>query len=195
MNALWLHLFVFAVAGWINRGQQQVIGYLLEENRVLREQLHGRRLRLTDTQRRRLAVRAKALGTRSRLAVRSARPAIRSASCVAPALPDLTVPRTLRSGSRRALLGAASGGSKRLAGGASWGRERVPASLSWRRAREQAAFRRGSRLSGTWPGNACITRDWLHHSATGCRIAWLQHCATATMVGSLREEPEWQTVG
>jgi hypothetical protein len=125
MNALWLHLFVLAVAGWINRGQQQVIGYLLEENRVLREQLHGRRLRLTDTQRRRLAVRAKALGTRSRLAVRSARPAIRSASCVAPALPDLTVPRTLRSGSRRALLGAASGGSKRLAGRAFWGRERV----------------------------------------------------------------------
>jgi hypothetical protein len=70
------------------------------------------------------AVRA-AEGTRSRLAVRSARPAIRSASCVAPALPVLTYPRTLRSGSRRALLGAASGGSKRLAGRAFWGRERV----------------------------------------------------------------------
>jgi hypothetical protein len=63
--------------------------------------------------------------TRSRLAVRSARPAIRSASCVAPALEVLTYPRTLRSGSRRALLGAASGGSKRLAGRAFRGRERV----------------------------------------------------------------------
>jgi putative transposase len=40
----------------------QVIEYLLEENRVLREQLGGRRLRLTDAQRRRLAVRGKALG-------------------------------------------------------------------------------------------------------------------------------------
>jgi putative transposase len=50
------------VAGWVNRGQQRVIEYLLEENRVLREQLGGRRLRLTDAQRRRLGVRAKALG-------------------------------------------------------------------------------------------------------------------------------------
>jgi hypothetical protein len=36
--------------------------YLREENRVLREQLDGRRLRLDDNQRRRLAVKAKALG-------------------------------------------------------------------------------------------------------------------------------------
>ena len=36
--------------------------YLLEENRVLREQLGDRRLRLTDDQRRRLAARGKVLG-------------------------------------------------------------------------------------------------------------------------------------
>jgi transposase InsO family protein len=57
-----LQFFVFTVAGWINCGQQDVIEYLREENRVLREQLGGKRLRLTDDQRRRLAVRAKALG-------------------------------------------------------------------------------------------------------------------------------------
>lgn len=62
MNALVLHFWVFAVASWLNRGQQNLIEYLLEENRVLRAQLGGRRLRLTDAQRRRLAVRAKVLG-------------------------------------------------------------------------------------------------------------------------------------
>jgi hypothetical protein len=42
--------------------QQQVIDYLREENRVLREQLGTRPLRFDDEQRRRLAARAKALG-------------------------------------------------------------------------------------------------------------------------------------
>ena len=50
-----------SIAGWMNQGQQQVIEYLQEENRVLREQLGNRRLRLNDDQRRRLAVRAKRL--------------------------------------------------------------------------------------------------------------------------------------
>jgi transposase InsO family protein len=53
-----------AVAGWMNRHQQQTIDYLREENRVLREQLGGRRLRFNDDQRRRLAARAKGLGRR-----------------------------------------------------------------------------------------------------------------------------------
>ncbi len=53
---------VFTVAGFIQRQQQDVIDYLLEENRVLRKQLHGRRLALTDVERRRLAVCAKRLG-------------------------------------------------------------------------------------------------------------------------------------
>jgi hypothetical protein len=69
MNNLVLRLFVFAVAGWINRGQQQVIEYLVEENRVLRGQLGGRRLRLTDAQRRRLAVRAKVRGRKTLMGV------------------------------------------------------------------------------------------------------------------------------
>jgi transposase InsO family protein len=49
-------------AGWVNRSQQDVIEYLHAENRVLREQLGGGRLLFTDGQRRRLALRAKAIG-------------------------------------------------------------------------------------------------------------------------------------
>jgi transposase InsO family protein len=49
-------------AGWVNRSQQDVIEYLQEENRVLREQLGGKRLPFTDRQRRRLAAKAKAIG-------------------------------------------------------------------------------------------------------------------------------------
>jgi hypothetical protein len=44
--------------------QLQDIEYLREENRVLREQLGGRRSRLSDDQRRRLAAKAKLLGRR-----------------------------------------------------------------------------------------------------------------------------------
>lgn len=46
----------------MNQRQLQMIEYLREENRVLREQLGERRLRLTDNQRRRLAAKAKGLG-------------------------------------------------------------------------------------------------------------------------------------
>ncbi len=53
---------LIAVSGWMNQRQLLVIDYLREENRVLREQLGSRRVRLDDNQRRRLAVRAKALG-------------------------------------------------------------------------------------------------------------------------------------
>ena len=53
---------LIAVAGWMNQLQQQMIDYLREENRVLREQLGDRRLRLNDDQRRRLAAKAKVWG-------------------------------------------------------------------------------------------------------------------------------------
>ena len=46
-------------AGWVNRQQTQAIDYLREENRVLKEQLRGKRLHLTDVQRRRLAAKGK----------------------------------------------------------------------------------------------------------------------------------------
>src|SRR5262245_17982182 len=60
-----LQLLLVSLAGWINRYQQQVIEYLVEENHVLREQPKGHRLRLKDDQRRRLA--AKGYRLRRRL--------------------------------------------------------------------------------------------------------------------------------
>src|SRR6516162_2010778 len=53
---------VISIAGWMNQRQQQVIEYLVEENRVLREQFGNRRMRFTDDQRCRLAAKAKKLG-------------------------------------------------------------------------------------------------------------------------------------
>ena len=40
-----LQVLLVTLAGWINRHQQHVIEYLVEENRVLKEPLTGRRLR------------------------------------------------------------------------------------------------------------------------------------------------------
>jgi putative transposase len=59
-----VRLLLVTLAGWVNRQQQEVIEYLVEKNRVLREQLRGRRVRLTDDQRRRLAARGYRLGRR-----------------------------------------------------------------------------------------------------------------------------------
>ena len=56
---------MLALAGWVNRYQQAVIDYVQEENRVLRAQLRGKRLRLSDKERRRLAVKAKGLGRKA----------------------------------------------------------------------------------------------------------------------------------
>jgi len=56
-----LQLLLVTFAGWVNRQQTEVIEYLVEENRVLEEQLRGRCLRLTDAQRRRLAAKGKLL--------------------------------------------------------------------------------------------------------------------------------------
>ena len=53
---------LIALAGWMNERQLQMIEYLREENRVLREQLGDGSLRLTDHQRRRLAAKARGLG-------------------------------------------------------------------------------------------------------------------------------------
>ena len=52
---------VIALSGWINQHQLLIIDYLREENRVLREQLGGRRPKFNDDQRRRLAAKAKGL--------------------------------------------------------------------------------------------------------------------------------------
>jgi hypothetical protein len=54
--------FVAALCGWIKREPHEVVAYLQEENRVLRAHLRGRRLRLSDQERRRLAVLGHQLG-------------------------------------------------------------------------------------------------------------------------------------
>jgi putative transposase len=62
MSAAPLQFLLLVFAGWVNRRQGEVVEYLQEENRVLREQLGARRLRFTDDQRRRLAAKGRALG-------------------------------------------------------------------------------------------------------------------------------------
>ena len=57
-----LAFLLLLVSGWVNRQQQAVIDYLLEENRILRAAHASRRVRLTDDQRRRLAVKGKGHG-------------------------------------------------------------------------------------------------------------------------------------
>jgi hypothetical protein len=55
--------FVLAVlSGWLNERQAHVVDYLREENRLLKQYLRGQRLRLSDDQRRRLAVKGVLLG-------------------------------------------------------------------------------------------------------------------------------------
>jgi hypothetical protein len=53
-----LQLLLLAMTGWLDRREREALAYLIEENRVLRRQIGGRRLQLTDDDRRRLAVRA-----------------------------------------------------------------------------------------------------------------------------------------
>ena len=55
-------LMLISLAGWLNRHQQAVIDYIKEENRILKEQLGGKRPLFNNDQRRRLAVLGKALG-------------------------------------------------------------------------------------------------------------------------------------
>jgi putative transposase len=57
-----VQMLLMMFAGWVNRHQLDVIEYLQEENRVLKERMGGRRLRFADAERRRLARKAQALG-------------------------------------------------------------------------------------------------------------------------------------
>ncbi len=59
-----LHILIASLAGLINRQQGEVLDYLIEENRVLKEQLKGKALRSNDDQRRCLAAKGKRIGRR-----------------------------------------------------------------------------------------------------------------------------------
>jgi putative transposase len=56
------HLLVVILAGLVNRRQQEVIDYLRAENKILKEACGKKRIRLTDGQRRLLAIKGKLLG-------------------------------------------------------------------------------------------------------------------------------------
>ena len=58
-------LFLLILASLINREQQQRIEYLQTEVAVLKEQIGKKRILLTDEQRRRLAVKGKAIGRKA----------------------------------------------------------------------------------------------------------------------------------
>ena len=57
-----LTFFAVAIAGWMNRHQQDAISYLRVENQILREKLGQKRLILNESQKRRLATAAMKLG-------------------------------------------------------------------------------------------------------------------------------------
>jgi transposase InsO family protein len=57
-----LQLVLRVLTGWLDRREREAVAYLIEENRLLRRQFGGRRLRLTDDDRRRLAARAYRVG-------------------------------------------------------------------------------------------------------------------------------------
>ena len=57
-----LQYLVATLALWLNRQQQEVIDYLVAENRLLKAKLGGRKIHFSDAERRRLAIRAKVVG-------------------------------------------------------------------------------------------------------------------------------------
>ena len=62
INPAALQMMLGVLIGWLDRRERETIAYLVEENRLLRRGLGGRRLRLTDNDRRRLATRADRVG-------------------------------------------------------------------------------------------------------------------------------------
>jgi hypothetical protein len=48
MLPLPLRMLLLMFAGWVNRQRLDVIDYLKDENRLLKERLDGRRIRFTD---------------------------------------------------------------------------------------------------------------------------------------------------
>ena len=126
---LW-QFFVMAFAGWVNRFQQDAIEYLKEENRVVREQLRGRRLRFTDAQRRRLAAKARTLG----------RDGLKE-------IADLVTPDTLLRWYKELIAKRASAAGQD--GLVCW--KRYASSWSgWRRRTRPGAIREFAALSETW---------------------------------------------
>ena len=62
-NAISFRLLRATLVGWLDRRPQDTVAYLIEENRILRGHVRGR-IRLTDKERRRLAVHGHRVGRR-----------------------------------------------------------------------------------------------------------------------------------
>lgn len=103
------HFIVAMGSAWVSREQAAVLEYLREENKVLLERLGGKRLRLSDAQRRRLARKGQLVGRRG----------LRELGCI-------VTPQTILRWHRQ-LLAAKYDGSKRQRG---LGRPRAGASPS-----------------------------------------------------------------
>jgi putative transposase len=62
-----LTFLLMVVSGWVHRRQLTVIEFLLDDNRLLKERLRGKRIRFTDAERALLARKARAVGRRALL--------------------------------------------------------------------------------------------------------------------------------
>ncbi len=90
---------VTSIAGWMNEHQHHVIDYLMEENRVLREQIGNRRLRFSDDQRRKLAAKARKVGRK-----------------ILAQVATIVTPETLLAWHRKLIAKKYDGSAKRTAG-------------------------------------------------------------------------------
>jgi len=59
IDLMFIRVVLAAVTAWLDHQRQDVIAYLIEENPILRGRLAGRKLRLSDDQRRSLARRGR----------------------------------------------------------------------------------------------------------------------------------------
>jgi putative transposase len=124
---------MLALAGWMNRHQLQIIDYLREENRVLREQLGGRRMRFNDGQRRRLAAKAKGLGRKLLAEVAS-----------------IVTPETLLAWHRKLIAQKYDGSGQRKAGRPRTQQELEALALRMAHENRDWGYRRLQALYATW---------------------------------------------
>jgi hypothetical protein len=156
-----LQFLLMVFAGWVNRRQLAVIDYLKEENRFLREQLGGRRLRSTDDQRRRLATKGKVPGPRRAGRARRARDSRDDLALVPSRSTIITIqglaPRSTIMTSRLCSIIKGDGGEVRLLASmpldsseCRWlSRQRDYIVLSIERSGESMKFRIASEMNGT----------------------------------------------
>ena len=72
------YLLVMSLAGWLNREQQKILDYLKIEKAVLQEKPRGKRLRLIDHQRLKIALKGKACSQQAIMCDTSAAMAMRA---------------------------------------------------------------------------------------------------------------------